>query len=165
MLSQNIDNKVNLTIGAGLYMYDEKWYVGLSVPDFIADRYFDDNSNSVTKEEVQFYLIGGYVFDLSTDLKLKPAFLAQYSQNYPFNIDVSANLLIKDKLSLGMAYRYEDAISGLAGFHINENFFIGYSYDYTLSDFTNDYTKGSHEIILSYTFNQKGRAVRSQRYF
>lgn len=165
LLSQNIDNRINPTIGAGLYMYSDKWYLGLSVPDFISDRYYDDSSNSVAKEEVQFYLIGGYVFDLSSDLKFKPAFLAQYSQNYPFAVDVSANFLIKDRLSLGIAYRYEDAVSGLAGFYINQSFFIGYSYDYTVSEFTNDYTKGSHEIILSYTLVQKGRAVRSQRYF
>lgn len=164
LLSQNIDNKVNPTVGAGAYLYSDKWYVGLSVPDFISDKFFDEGSNSVAKEEMQFYLIGGYVFDLSTELKFKPAVLAQYSQNLPVTVDFSANFLIRERLVLGAAYRYNDAISGLAGFYLNESFFLGYSYDYTTSEFTN-YTKGSHEIILTYTLPSKGKSVYSPRFF
>mgnify|MGYP002621570720 CR=1 FL=1 len=164
LLSQNIDNRVNPTIGAGAFLYSDKWYLGLSVPDFISDKFFDDESNSVAKEEIQFYMIGGYVFDLSSDFKFKPAFLVQYSQNLPLTADVSANFLFKERFTLGVAYRYEDAVSGLAGFNINQSFFIGYSYDYTTSEFTN-YTKGSHEIVLTYTLPIKGRAVYSPRFF
>lgn len=164
LLSQNIDNKLNPTIGAGAFLYSEKWYLGLSVPDFISDDYFDDESNAVAKEEIQFYMIGGYVFDLSSDFKFKPAFLVQYSQNLPTTVDVSANFMFRDRFILGAAYRYEDAISGLAGFHITESFFLGYSYDYTISQFTN-YTKGSHEIVLTYTLPFKVKGVYSPRFF
>lgn len=164
LLSQNIDNRVNPTIGAGAFLYSDKWYLGLSVPDFISDKFFDEGSNSVAKEEIQFYMIGGYVLDLSSDFKFKPAFLVQYSQNLPVTVDISANFMFKERFTLGVAYRYEDAVSGLAGFNINQSFFIGYSYDYTTSEFT-DYTKGSHEIILTYTLPIKGKAVYSPRFF
>ena len=46
----NIDNKFQPQIGAGLYYHTPNYYVGLSVPNFLTTRHFDvsslDNSNS-----------------------------------------------------------------------------------------------------------------------
>ncbi|WP_347373224.1 type IX secretion system membrane protein PorP/SprF [Aequorivita sp. Q41] len=163
-LNQNIDNKLTTALGAGAYLYSEKWYLGLSVPDFISNKYYDDIEESVAEEEIQYYLIGGYVFELSPSLKFKPAFLAKYVQNTPFVVDVSANFLIMDQFSLGASYRYEDSVSGLAGVNFMKGFFVGYSYDYTLTDLS-DYNSGSHEIVLRYTIPQKNKKVNSPRYF
>jgi len=164
LLNENIDNKLNPTLGAGAYYYSQKWYLGLSVPDFISDDFYDDNEMAVAKEEIQFYFIGGYVFDLSDAIKFKPTFLARYSENVPFSIDVSANVLFNERFSIGLSYRLDDAISALAGFHINESFFIGYSFDYSTNEFMN-YNDGTHEIVLTYTLPQKDRRVNSPRYF
>tara|TARA_R110000851_G_scaffold208686_1_gene361162 strand:+ start:1244 stop:2245 length:1002 start_codon:yes stop_codon:yes gene_type:complete len=164
LLMQNIDKRVTPIIGAGTYLYGEKWYVGLSVPDFKTDDLYDNMDQSLAKEEIQYYLIGGYVFDLNPMIKFKPAFLAKYQTDYPFVVDVSANFLYNDRFTLGASYRYDDAVSGLAGVEVFQGFFIGYSYDYSLTDLS-DYNSGSHEIVLRFTLPTKLKKINSPRFF
>lgn len=163
-LNKNIDNKLTTTLGAGAYLYATNWYLGFSVPDFITNKYYDDVEQAVAEEEIQYYLIGGYVFELSPSLKFKPAVLAKYLQGFPIVVDVSANFLILDQFSVGASYRYEDSVSGLAGINFLQSFFVGYSYDYTLTDLS-DYNSGTHEIVLRYTLFNKNKRINSPRYF
>ncbi len=163
-LNTNIDNKLTTTIGAGAYLYADNWYLGLSVPDFITNKYYDDVEEAIAEEEIQYYLIGGYVFEVSPSLKFKPTILAKYLHGYPLVVDVSANFLILDQFSVGASYRYEDSVSGLAGVNFLQGFFVGYSYDYTLTDLS-DYNSGTHEIVLRYTLPHKNKRINSPRFF
>ncbi len=82
----------------------------------------------------------------------------------PITVDVSGNFLIKETLALGLAYRYNDAVSALVGLHISKSFFLGYAYDYSITGLES-YNDGSHEIILKYNlFDAKKRAL-SPRFF
>lgn len=163
-LNENIKNKLITTLGAGAFLYSDNWYLGLSVPDFITNKYYENKEQSIAREEIQYYFIGGYVFNLSPELKFKPTVLAKYLQGFPLVVDVSANLLIMDRFSVGASYRYEDSVSGLAGVSFLQGFFVGYSYDYTLTDLSN-YNSGTHEIILRFTLPQKNKRINSPRYF
>ena len=40
----------------------------------------------------------------------------------------------------------------MGGININENFAVGYSYDYSVGNTTFKYNGGSHEILLRYDF-------------
>ncbi|HEA19867.1 MAG TPA: type IX secretion system membrane protein PorP/SprF [Pricia antarctica] len=150
--------------GAGIFFYSDIWYVGISDNNFLNSHIYNDDERIVTDRKSQYYVMGGYVFDLSNAVKFKPAFLTKHVSGAPITVDISANFLIQEKLNLGLGYRYDDAISALAGFQVTKNFFLGYAYDYTLSGF-NNYNDGSHEIILKYrVFDQKKRAL-SPRFF
>lgn len=164
LLNSNIDNKFSPSIGAGAYLYGEKWYVGASVPNFIRSDYYDDVQESVNLERLHYYLMAGYVFDLSEGLKFKPAMLARGVSGAPISLDVSANFLIQDTFTIGAGYRWDDSVSVLAGFQINKNFFVGYSYDYTTTDL-NKYNDGSHEILLRFQLSSKTNQIKSPRFF
>ena len=86
--------------------------------------------------------------DISASLKLKPSILVKTIDNAPVTIDASLNVLFLEKFTLGASSRLKDSYSALAGFQISKNFFLGYSYDYSISDL-GDYNQGSHEIFLS----------------
>ncbi|HBC05692.1 MAG TPA: hypothetical protein DC015_16215, partial [Aequorivita sp.] len=47
----NIDNKLQPQIGAGVYYNTEKFYVGLSVPNFLSTKHFDTGSIENTQVE------------------------------------------------------------------------------------------------------------------
>ncbi|WP_240607742.1 PorP/SprF family type IX secretion system membrane protein [Marixanthomonas spongiae] len=164
LLMNKIDQRVTPVIGAGTYLYGEKWYVGLSVPDFKTDDLYDDEERSIAEEQIQYYLMGGYVFDLNPRFKFKPAFLVKYQTDYPFVVDVSANFLYNERFMLGVSYRYDDAVSALAGIELFSGFFVGYSYDYTLTELTN-FNSGSHEIVLRFTLPSKLKRINSPRFF
>ncbi len=156
-------NSTRPVFGLGAFFYNTNWYVGLSTQNLLNSQIYDDNE-MVTNRKTQYYLMGGYVFDLSENLKFKPTVLAKEVAGAPLTVDVSGNFLIKEKLSLGVAYRYNDAVSALAGFNITEQSFIGYAYDYTVTEL-NDYNNGSHEVILKYNIFDKNKRALSPRFF
>ncbi len=143
------------TIGAGVFLYEEYWYLGLSVPNFLTDGIYNDEVAGIVEDKQQFNLIGGYVFDLSESLKFKPAFLVNYLSGSPVNLNLSANFLINDVFTLGASYRLDNAVSGLAGFQISSGTFIGYAYDYNTNSL-GEFAQGSHEVILKFYLGRGG---------
>ena len=165
----NIDNKFSPNIGAGLYYYSDNSYIGLSVPNFLEtkhfDKYADNGSNSyIAKERLHYYLTAGYVFDVSQDVKFKPAILTKLTPGAPLQVDVSANFLINEKFMLGGAYRWSAAVSALVGFQANESWFIGYGYDLETTRLAH-FNSGSHEIFLRYELFNRFDRIISPRFF
>lgn len=160
----NIDNRLTPIVGVGAYLYSEKWYLGLSVPNLLETTHYDDTTVSNAKEKFNFYAIAGYVFDLSDNTKFKPAILGKAVQGAPVAIDVSANFLFYDKFTLGAAYRFDAAVSALAGFQVSDQIFIGYAYDYDTTKLGN-YNSGSHEIFLRWEVFKGARPIVSPRFF
>lgn len=162
------DDNVNLfspTIGAGIYLHSDDWYLGLSVPNFITTEHYNnsDFQNSLAVERLHLFLIAGYVFDLSEETKLKPAILLKGVKGAPVIADISANLLFKERLTLGLAWRWDDALSGLIGLQVSDGLYIGYSYDKTTSGLKS-FNNGSHEIMLRFELQKIGRLI-SPRFF
>ncbi len=163
-LLQNLNNNFSMNVGAGVYFHSDKSYVGLSVPNFFETKRYDDNDVAVYKERMNFYLIGGYVFDLSPSLKFKPAFLSKVVEGAPFQLDVSGNFLIQDKLTLGAAWRWGAAMSAMVGFQITDGLFAGYAYDLETTRLAN-YNSGSHEIFLRFELFRRDDRIVSPRFF
>lgn len=149
LLNESTINNFYPTIGAGVFLYDENWYTGLSVPNFLTSGIYNEEVSTIVDDKLQFNFIGGYVFDLSENLKLKPAFLLNYVNGLPVNINVSSNFLISDVFTVGASYRVDNAVSGLAGFQVSSGTFVGYSYDYNTNGL-GEYNSGSHEVILKF---------------
>jgi type IX secretion system PorP/SprF family membrane protein len=160
----NISNELSPNIGAGIYLHSDKYYFGASVPNFLEDRKYNDNSVSVFKERMTSYFIGGYVFDFSPNLRFKPAFLTKLVTGAPVQVDVSGNFLLYEKLTLGVAYRWDAAVSALAGFQISDGLFVGYGYDRESTNLRN-YNSGSHEIFLRFELFNRVKKLVSPRFF
>jgi type IX secretion system PorP/SprF family membrane protein len=162
LFNENL-NFISPTIGTGLYLHSDYWYVGVSVPNFITTNHYSDLKESLAVERIHYFLIGGYVYDLSENTKLKPAFLVKGVSGSPLIADLSLNALVKDKLTLGLGYRWGDSVSGMVGFQISDEIFIGYAYDLTTTNL-NNYNSGSHEIMIRFEFKQAGK-ILSPRFF
>lgn len=160
----NVENKFSPNVGAGIYAYNDKAYVGLSVPNFFRTTHYDGSANSVYDKKMHLYLMGGYVFDLSPDFKFKPALLVKTVSGSPLSVDVSSNFMYRDVFTLGLAYRWDAAMSTMAGFQITDGLFVGYSYDVEMSDLSN-LNNGSHEIFLRFELERSATRFISPRFF
>lgn len=161
---QNLNNEFNPNIGAGVYLHSDKGYIGLSVPNFLESNAYNDNDVAIYKEKMNFYMIGGYVFDLSSYIKFKPAFMTKAVEGSPLQADVSANFMFDDKLTVGLAYRWSAAMSAMVGFQVSDAFYLGYSYDFETTELDN-YSSGSHEIFLRYEIFKKNSKMITPRFF
>lgn len=162
LLNEQTINKFYPTIGAGTFLYSDDWYIGLSIPNFLTNGIYNDEVAVLVEDKVQFNFIGGYVFDLSETLKFKPAFMLNYLQGSPINMNLSTNFLINDVFTAGASYRLDNAISGLAGFQVSSGMFIGYSYDYNTNAF-GEFNNGSHEVILKFYLGKGGNRSRQTK--
>ena len=163
-LLQNLHNNFSPNVGAGVYFHSDKSYLGLSIPNFFQTKRYSDNDIAVYKERMNLYVIGGYVFDLSPDLKFKPAFLAKTVEGAPLQLDLSGNFLINDKFMLGAAWRWSAAASFMAGFQISDGLYIGYGYDLDTTKLAH-YNSGSHEVFLRFELFKRQNRIVSPRFF
>lgn len=161
---ENINNKFNPNVGAGLFLYSDKSYLGVSVPNFLTTDRSENEGTELMRQKMHFYLTGGYVFDLNPSLKFKPAFLVKTVSGAPVQVDLTANFLIVDRVTLGAAYRMDAGFSALAGFQVNDGLFIGYAYDADTSKLAR-FNSGSHEVFLRFDLFNKYNKVTTARFF
>jgi type IX secretion system PorP/SprF family membrane protein len=165
---RGISNDFSPNIGAGVYFHSDKLYLGVSAPNFLETKRIGETADgtklTLYKERMNFYGIAGYVFDLNPNLKFKPAVLTKIVQGTPLQLDVSGNFMINEKFVLGLAYRWDAAVSALAGFQINKGLYLGYAYDRETTKLAN-YNSGSHEIFLRFELFSKPEKIVSPRFF
>ncbi|MRX42059.1 type IX secretion system membrane protein PorP/SprF [Flavobacterium sp. LC2016-23] len=149
VFQNSISNDFSPNVGAGIYLMSKDTYVGISAPIVLDTKDFTPNKELLVQRRVHYYLMAGHVFNLSEDVKFKPALLTDFVKGSPLNLNVSANFLFFDKLTLGAAYRWDAAVSGLAGFQITKKLFAGYTYDADTMNLGN-YNSGSHELFLRF---------------
>jgi type IX secretion system PorP/SprF family membrane protein len=157
-------NKFNPNIGAGVYLHSDKAYVGLSIPNFIESKRYNDNEIAIFKEKINYYLIAGYVFDLEDSIKFKPALLTKMVSGTPLQVDVSGNFMFNDRFVVGVAYRWSAALSAMVGFQISDGLFIGYGFDNETTNLKN-YNSGSHEVFLRYEIFNNLSKITTPRFF
>lgn len=158
------DSRLLPNLGIGVYYYNQKTYVGLSLPTVINNRWNNQDPNVKATQERHYFLTAGHVFDLSPDLKLKPNVLLKWVEDGPFQYDINANLFIQNKLWVGVSYRMQDSIDGLFQFNINDQFSVGYSYGYPISSLAS-LQSGTHELVLNFRVKKDKNIVFSPRYF
>ncbi|WP_142786217.1 PorP/SprF family type IX secretion system membrane protein [Changchengzhania lutea] len=161
-----IEDRWTPNIGLGVYWHTNKWYLGLSSPRVLnTDKNTEQGFEAL--DRLSYYFTGGYVFDLSKNLKLKPAFLVKATNGAPISYDLTANFLFAEKFWLGGSYRINEqtaAIGGIVDFQISRQLRIGYAYEKPISEI-NDYSTGSHELLLIYEFKFLSSKLKSPRYF
>lgn len=166
--NENI-NKTFPNLGIGAFYFTDTYYIGLSAPNMLNTKHLEVENGIRTTgvQSVHYYVTGGYVFNINQNLKLKPAFMAKSVSGAPLALDITANVLINEKLEAGLGYRLDDAISGLVGFRISPELKIGYAYDFTTNNL-GSYNSGSHELFILFDvdlFGLKGGYDRSPRFF
>ena len=163
----NVDNRLLPNVGIGVFYYSDKGYIGVSAPKLLQQRIASYDTGSLTEdiERRHYFLIGGYVFDLSENVKFKPSFLVKAVQGAPLSVDLSGNFFFNDKFGIGLAHRFDDSFSGLLQYYVTPQFRIGYAYDFTMTELRH-YNSGSHELMLGYDFNfVEDTRIRSPRFF
>ncbi len=161
--SENTSNTF-FNIGTGVFYYTNKYYISLSIPNMLKSTHLDYNGRKYGTEALHYFLTGGYVFDLSPNVKFKPFAMVKSAFNAPTSFDVSTNFLFNEKFEIGATYRLEDSFGGMVSYAVTPNLRLGYAYDHITSDL-NVTTPASHEFMLLFDLNFPKKVSQSPRYF
>jgi len=151
-------------LGTGIFYYTDKYYVSFSVPNMIRATYLDFNGVKYGTETQHYFLTGGYVFDLTENIKFKPFAMLKSAFNAPSSVDVSTNFLFNERFEIGASYRLDDSFGAMVNFAITPGLRIGYAYDNVISDLRT-VAPTSHEVILLFDLNFPKKVSRSPRFF
>jgi type IX secretion system PorP/SprF family membrane protein len=151
---------------AGVHYYSKKWFVGASAPFILLHRYNTSGEGfriTDVRSDLQTMLTAGYLVEFSSDIKLKPTILVRHRMEGLPQADLSMNVILRDKVWLGMSYRTQDAAIAMLEVLPTPQWRFGYAYDMGVSTMRNHH-RGSHEILAQYEFGYRIR-VRDPRYF
>jgi len=151
--------------GFGAYYYTDRFYAGLSVPQLKQSIFDKDNDDSDSRLVRHYFATAGYVMDLNHSLKLKPNILIKAVEGAPVEIDLNANLLIKEVIWVGLSWRSFDSIDALFQLQVTDRLQIGYAYDFATTTDLRRVNGGSHEIMLNYRFTFNKSRIITPRYF
>jgi type IX secretion system PorP/SprF family membrane protein len=135
--------------GAGMYFYNNSFFVGLSVPYFLNLPDSTGGFNFDTKS-YHYYLMTGYLWDISTNFKIKPTALVDYSIT---NLDVQAGvnfILFNDKVWIGGLYRTSSkTVTAILELQLTSFFKVGFAYDYSFTNISR-VSNGTYEMLFRY---------------
>lgn len=175
-------------VGAGVYWSSDRFYVGASLPKMLNTSLYEavPNLNPAglagfnSRQFRHAFITGGYVFNLSEHVKLKPSTLIRFVSGAPAQLDLNCNLYLYDKFGIGLSARSaaqlgfaKSAIglfnspSLLLEWQATEQFKIGYAFDYNtgVQNFSGLSNVMSHEIMLRYEMGFNKAKVLTPRYF
>lgn len=167
-------------VGAGVYMYGKRYYVGVSVPHIfnmnLSEKLQNAAGNSdLTRQYRHVFATAGIVVGKEEAfVKFKPSILVKYVNGIDKKIpdfDINASFLFVDRLWVGTSLRtggdivgpYIADVVGMVEVLATQQLRIGYAYDYVVSDLR-QFTGGSHEVMMGYTFGYEKKKFVNVRY-
>ena len=147
-------NKMSPDGVLGIMIYNEKFNVGLSVNHLFGGKLTPSgiSSDGITNDgrlARHAFLHGQIMIPFAYDFSWEPSALVKFVSPAPPAVDLNSKWVYLEKYWLGLSYRHLDAISLAIGAIFDKRFEIAYSYDLTASRI-NEYSQGSHEIVIGY---------------
>ncbi len=173
---EDVSSGVLLNAGAGLLIYSEYSFWGISIPKAFKNQIQigENQGLDFTQRGARHvFIYGGVNLELSREMLLTPSFLIKYSDNAPLQLDMNAMFNYNEVLDFGPLLRsnlidindWFDAVGFALGIRLSERWYLGYMYEYPLTDLVLA-TRQTHEISLRFIWDTKQqRRIRSPRYF
>ncbi len=151
--------KVKPEIGAGLWLYSARYFLGLSALNIIPGKAkFVNNDKYGAYYTPNYFLTAGYRFSLTDEVMVMPSVMVQYWQPQLAGLHTNVKLQYMDKVWVGGSYRFSDLISGysaMAGLNISNTLNISYAYENATTSRLRTYTKNTHEIMVGFIIGNK----------
>ncbi len=166
-LMVDIEQHFMLKWGVGLLLYTKDYYIGLSIPQIVANSYQADIANfSSVAEARDIYFLGGYFFGKDRQIRFKPTYKLRISfgENGSSALDLGFNWRFWDKFWLGGMYRTDGTFAIVSQAMLIKNTTIGYAVEFPLGTDIGKQLQ-THEIRIAYEFDFFRRPHVRHAYF
>lgn len=147
----------SLDLGLGVYFTHKLFWAGVSCqhvnnPTITFNAESGESTNEKNYEfkagRILYFMAGSNIPIKNTLFEVIPSVLVKSDFTFT-TAEITGRVRWRKFLSLGIGYRYDDAVSLVLGAEL-KNFYIGYSYDYPTSAISKA-SSGSHEIFAGYS--------------
>ena len=143
----------------GVYYTARNYWGGFSVDQlFESILKIGDSGYDRYVMERNYYLIGGYDFELNRDLIFSPSTLVKYAENGKFQADISGKFYFNQTYWGGLTYRTGQTIIVMAGVSV-DRFIFGYAFDIGLNSIMK-HSYGTHEFTFIAKFGDNARRYK-----
>lgn len=190
-LGASDQNKILPNVGGGIYLSNDKGYIGISCPQIMQNTISNFNlpdssgKGNIGKTRRHYFAMMGFVIGKGS-FKIKPSTMIRYTQGAPLGFDGNLNFWIKDKIAFGVSGRISqfqamgqdsknlfDAAIGMIELQLTPQFKLGYAYDFTSNKLNDNSKTGvsrflgipTHEVLLRYEFGFGKNKILTPRYF
>ncbi len=139
------------TLGAGIILKDDKFFVSISVPRMLTSTFETAGLQSSLYTQ-HYYLMGSYLFLLSEKIRFKPSTLVKLVSGAPASIDLNASFIIQKNYQLGLLTRNFNTYGAFLQMMIKDSFRIGYVFEVPTGTSVGT-NFSTHEITLGYRIN------------
>lgn len=153
--------------GAGLYLYNDRYYAGISAPKLLKQANISDDADNFNTEQ-HYYAMAGYVFPVTEDIKLRANGLLKYVEvnglESPFTADLNLSGIYQDRYLLGASYRTDNTLILMAQVQITKNLNFGYAFDVKTSEYERNAGGFSHEFFLGFDLGTSSKKITNPRF-
>jgi type IX secretion system PorP/SprF family membrane protein len=138
-----------------------RYYVGFAMSNLLrGSLLLADTSNNKRSELGNFFLTGGYKFQLNSDWHIRPSVMLKASDMLfkSMQADITARVYYMDEYWAGMSWRTNDALVLMLGLKY-DRYIFAYAFDFTLTDIRKQ-SFGTHEFTLAVKFGESARRYR-----
>lgn len=156
-----VDTSFRPNVGFGAYLKHDKYFVSFGAPVLITHKRLDESEGVRTENTnaPHIYLSGGYDFDLSPTVELRPSAMFRYVTDAPLGVDITAAIRLYERYELGVMYRTEGAVSGVMMLNLADWFDLGYAYEAVTATELSSLNNGTHEVVLRFTFANRNKTM------
>ncbi len=142
----------------GAWYNATNFYAGLILQNLFPTPWSPIGENA--RFRLHMSLNGGYRMPLNDRVTFLPNMIIRIPPKGPASVDIQTHLDYNNFLNFGLGYRNTDAFMAFFQIKFNEQFAIGYSFDYTLSDIQIA-AQNTHEFSLRFTTCKPDRTSNS----
>lgn len=160
ILHQNDDNTYAQFLGnssqqsfvdaqAGLVVYSEKFFFGLSTTQFLKNKVELNQISTASNFNRHYFMIAKYKIEGEGDIAIEPNVVVKMVQNSPVSVDFGARALYKNSSWFGVQFRTSSSLVFQIGSNLIKNLYVSYAYEASMGKLR---TAGNstHEIQLGY---------------
>lgn len=136
--------------GVGFYYLSDRFFLSVSIPRLLQTKRFrlENEQVTVAADRPHLFASAGLRLPLSSDWKFTPTVLLSYVEAAPIALLMDASFSFQDQFDFGVQYTRSGGIGGIASLKISDGFQLGYAYVTSAVDQINQFSSGTHEVVL-----------------
>jgi type IX secretion system PorP/SprF family membrane protein len=154
-------NKIKPELNAGLWLYSENLFFGVSAQQIIPfNLKVDETALNSSSLVPHLFMTAGYKIPVSFDVHFLPSIMVRHVTSLPTAYDFNLKAQFLDVFWIGGSYRNKAGLASMVGLNLARKFHISYSFDLKQGNMESMsfMNRGTHELVIGFLI---GNAYKS----